>query len=132
MFIALISLWSFLLLIKTKFVVSGSFGGMFSGAIRDLPIDSHSFRYRRSAIWSIYAHRYPKFYHHFPAGFRFCLYNLCGGEFESWSFTTLPLFEIFTSFIGFRHGCHELHDGHSCPVFHPDAARYFPAVRPDP
>ena len=27
-FIALISLWSFLLLVKTKFVVSGSFGGM--------------------------------------------------------------------------------------------------------
>lgn len=44
--------------------------------------------------------------------------------------TILHLLEVFTSFIGFRHGGHELHDGHSRPVFHPNAARYFPAVRP--
>jgi len=37
--------------------------------------------------------------------------------------------QALTSVVGFRHGLHELHKGHSRPVFHPDAARYFLAVR---
>lgn len=37
--------------------------------------------------------------------------------------------EVLTSFVGVRHGCHELHEGHSSPIFHLNAARYLPAVR---
>ena len=79
-FIALVSLWSFLLLVRTKFVVSGSFGGMSSDAVWDLPLDNHLFRYRRSTLWSIYAHRYPHLYHCFSDRFRFYLYHLRGRE----------------------------------------------------
>jgi len=84
-FIALVSLWSFLLLVKTKFVVSGSFGGTSTVTTRNPPLDNHSFRHGRSIIWSIYAHRYPHFYRCFSAGLRFRLHNLCGGEFEGLS-----------------------------------------------
>ena len=35
-FVGLISLWSFLLLIRTKFVVSGSFGGTSASTVRKL------------------------------------------------------------------------------------------------
>ena len=37
-------------------------------------------------------------------------------------------FWALTSFVGFRHGRYELHEDCSSPVFHSDAARYFPAV----
>jgi solute carrier family 36 (proton-coupled amino acid transporter) len=40
-FIALISLWSFLLLVQTKFVVSGSLGGAFLIIVRNLSLEKY-------------------------------------------------------------------------------------------
>lgn len=84
-FVALVSLWSFLLLVQTKFVVSGSFGGRSSVIMWNPPPDNRLLRYRGGIIWSIHAYRYPHFYHCFSTGFRFRLHDICGREFEGWS-----------------------------------------------
>lgn len=75
-FIALISLYSFLLLVKTKFVVSGSFGGA-STILPWVSSRTHVFcRYWRDAVWPLDALRDSEFDHNLTARLRLSLYHL--------------------------------------------------------
>lgn len=68
--IALVSLLSFLLLVETKAVVPGSFGGRLN--LTSLTSIANSFpRHRRSSLWHGYATHYSRLYRDFPA--RLCV-----------------------------------------------------------
>src|SRR5258706_6556966 len=76
--IALVSLLSFLLLVETKAVVPGSFGGRLN--LTNLTSIANSFpRHWRSSLWHGYATHYSRLYRDFPA--RLCVrlhYLHCG------------------------------------------------------
>ncbi|KAJ3982986.1 hypothetical protein F5890DRAFT_268350 [Lentinula detonsa] len=78
-FIAVISLHSFLLLVRAKLVVPGSFGGScFQGFIKS--IQTPLARYRRCFVWTMDATSYPQLHRSVTNWFRPRLHDLCFGE----------------------------------------------------
>lgn len=74
--IALVSLYSFLLLVKTKFVVSGSFGGMYSSFRGGYAAFLTVLRSRRDALRSMDALLNSHFHHHLANRLCLCIYDI--------------------------------------------------------
>src|SRR5258707_2152637 len=81
--IALISLYSFILLVRTKFVVSGSFGGKLPSPIPPCSILRILVRTRWRAVREMDADRYPYIHRCVTARIRLCLYHLHSRQFPS-------------------------------------------------
>lgn len=107
--VAIISLYSFLLLVKTKFVVSGSFGGMSLSAVITMAAFLTDFRPGRDALWTMDALFYSHVYHNLTDRLCLRIYDIRRGE----------LAELCLC-------CFALHDVHPSPISHRHAARHIP------
>ena len=108
--IAVISLYSFLLLVKTKFAVSGSFGGMSLPTMISIAAFLTDFRPGRDALWAMDALCYSHVYHNLTARLCLRIYDLRRGE----------LAELCLC-------CFALHVVHPSPISHRHATRHIPS-----
>jgi len=106
--VAIISLYSFLLLVKTKFVVSGSFGGMSLSAVITIAAFLTDFRPRRGALWTMDALFYSHVYHHLANRLCLRIYDICCGELAELCLCCLALHVVHPGPISHHHATHHL------------------------
>ena len=107
--IAIISLYSFLLLVQTKFVVSGSFGGMSLPVVITIAAFLTDFRPGRDPLWTMDALCYSHVYHNLTDWLCLRIYDIRRGE----------LAELCLC-------CFALHVVHPSPISHHHATRHIP------
>lgn len=89
-FIACISLYSFLLLVKTKFVVSGSFGGKYTRSQSQcISLTPTPNRHWWGPLWALDALYNSWIYCRLANWLRCCIHHLCGSE-SPGRYITLP------------------------------------------
>jgi hypothetical protein len=128
-FIAIISLYSFLLLVKTKVVVSGSFGGIITTSRSPSRVDSQFLRYRRKSLWSYDALSYSWLNSLIPDRVCSGIHNFCVPESSGGSLPLVYLLYLPLS-PGIRHGYHSLFKVHSDSILYPHPTDNLPSSCP--
>ena len=106
--IAIISLYSFLLLVKTKFAVSGSFGGMSLSTVISIGAFLTGFRPGRDALWAMDALCYSHVDHDLTDRLCLRIYDIRRGELAELRLCCFALHVVHPSPISHRHAAHHI------------------------